>query len=93
MNVVSRVSFEIAMTEQEYVRGSSTNYKFSGDFDKVIDQISKVIWRDRDNYPLEVLLSAVGTNGARFVSNPLIVHQFKPEMVVYCLQNPINEQL
>ena len=69
------------------------SYKFSGDFDKMIDELSKVIWRDRDNYPLEVLLSAVGTNGARFVSNPLIVHQFKPEMVVYCLQNPINEQL
>ena len=38
------------------------------------------------NYPIEVLLSAVATNGGRFVSIPLIVHQFKPEMVVYCLQ-------
>ena len=55
------------MTEHPCRYGLSTTYKFSGDFDKALAELSKAIWHARDNYPIKALLTADASNGVRYV--------------------------
>ena len=73
--------------------GPSTDFKFSGKYDIALAEVSKAIWRARDNYPIKALLTANASNGIRYVSRPLYVHQFKQEMIDSTLRSSIDAQL
>ena len=73
--------------------GPSTDFKFTGEYDIALAEVSKAIWRARDNYPIKALLTANASNGIRYVSSPLYVHQFKQEMIDHTFRSSIDAQL
>ena len=55
------------MTERPCHFGPSTDFKFSGKYDIALAEVSKAIWRARDNYPIKALLTVTASNGIRYV--------------------------
>ena len=73
--------------------GQSSTYCLKGDFDKAIEQVSAIIYRQRDNYPVEVVLSTVASNGVRYVSDTMTIYEYKPDTINFYLKNPIQKKI